>query len=129
LRLWNRLNSLENDRITKVVFLNDYQLAGINVVNWCSNVKRIFATIGEEEVYHNREQCNLDSIRDKFFSLQEDEWKIALTKKPKLRFYRQFKSTLNLESYVKFNLTSSQRSVTALTESRCFTPTYRNWTF
>jgi hypothetical protein len=113
LRLWNRLNNLENDRLTKVVFMNDYQLAGTNVKNWCSNIKSIFATIGEEEVYNNRQQCNIDYISAKLFLLQEEEWKTALTTKPKLRFYRQFKSTLSLENYVKFNLTSSQRSVTA----------------
>jgi hypothetical protein len=113
LRLWNRLNSLDNDRITKIVYVNDYQLAGINVKNWCNNVKRIFVAIGKEEVYLNQDQCDLNSIYNKFLLLQEEEWKTALTQKPKLRFYRQFKYSFNVENYVKFNLTPSQRSVTA----------------
>ena len=44
---------------------------------------------------------------------QENEWKANILRKPKSRFYKLFTETLEVENYVKFNLTSNQRSVTA----------------
>ena len=46
-------------------------------------------------------------------NLQEEEWKNSLLLKPKLRFYRMFKQNMSVENFVKYNLTPSQRSITA----------------
>jgi hypothetical protein len=64
-------------------------------------------------LFYDREPCNINDVNKKLFCIQEEEWRRALVRKPKLRFYRQFKDKLVVENYVKYNLTSSQRSVTA----------------
>ena len=113
LRLWNRLTTLNMDRITNHVFINDFYLAQSGDDNLCANVYRIFSCINEEDLFYNRVPCDIYSVANKLMHLQEEKWKNALISKPKLRFYRKFKSCLEVEKYVKYNLTSSQRSVTA----------------
>ena len=69
--------------------------------------------VGQEDSFYNRLPCDINVASIKLFEVQEAEWKAAMSKKPKLRFYRLFKTTLAVENYVKFNLTPSQRSITA----------------
>ena len=44
---------------------------------------------------------------------QNDMWKRAVPKKPKLRTYCLFKETMGIENYIKYNLSSSERSAMA----------------
>ena len=41
---------------------------------------------------------------------QNDMWKQAVPKKTKLRTYCLFKETMDIENYIKYNLSSSERS-------------------
>ena len=42
-----------------------------------------------------------------------EKWKLLVTQKPKLRFYKEFKNVKEFEPYVKFNLSSVERSYIA----------------
>ena len=44
---------------------------------------------------------------------QNDMWKQAVPTKPKLRTYCLFKATMDIENYIKYNLSSSERSAMA----------------
>ena len=44
---------------------------------------------------------------------QQEKWYQAIQTKPKLRFYKLFKTKLNVENYVLYNLEPIQRSLTA----------------
>ena len=44
---------------------------------------------------------------------QSDMWKQDVPKKPKLRTYCLFKETMDIENYIKYNLSSSERSAMA----------------
>lgn len=113
LRLWNRLVTMADNRLTKHIFVNDFYLSMSNYDNWCTDVWRILSLTHQEDTFYNREICDLDFTLDKFLELQEADWKKALPRKPKLRFYTMFKESLLVENYVKYNLTISQRSLMA----------------
>ena len=113
LRLWNRLIALNDERLTKHIFVNDFYLAMSNFENWCTNVWRIFKAVDEENLFYNREPCDINVISKKLMNIQEENWQRGLLMKPKLRFYRLFKTVLQVENYAKYNLTASQRSFMA----------------
>lgn len=113
LSYWNRLNQLDSNRLTYKVFLHNYNLAVQGHTNWCSQVLSIFDAIGIADVFDNRNLCDLKLCKDILLKKQEVEWQIAVTQKPKLRFYALFKSNLYPETYVKLNLTAQERSILA----------------
>ena len=94
LRHWNKLVELPETRTTKHVFINDFYLACSNFDNWCMDVFNIASAIGEEEVFYNRGMFDIDDARKKLYVIQEERWKHDIMLKPKLRFYRMFKSEL-----------------------------------
>ena len=113
LRLWNRLVQMSDDRLTKQIFINDFYLAMSDYQNWCKDIWQILCTLEMEDTFYNRETCDLNYVREQLYKLQEINWKKAILHKPKLRFYRTFKKSQQLENYVKFNLTGAQRSFMA----------------
>ena len=64
-------------------------------------------------MFYSREICDINSVKQTLFEKQEEDWKHNVQNKPKLRFYRQFKENIEVENYVKFNLTVAERSITA----------------
>ena len=113
LRLWNRLILMRDDRVTKLIFEYDYSQALEGKKNWCYDVSNILSKLELETVFLNKEVCNLDTAEQILLRKQEESWRQNIQNKPKLRFYKLFKSSFDTENYVKFNLTASQRSVTA----------------
>ena len=113
LRLWNRLVSMPDDRVTKQIFVNDYYLAMSNFENWCTSIYRILNVLHKENLFYERQPCDIDSALQSFYTIQEEQWRRAIVQKPKLRFYQLFKSNLAVENYVRYNLTPSQRSIMA----------------
>ena len=107
LRLWNRLLKLPDNRILKQVFRYDYNKC---TNNWSQGVKAILENINMGNIFDNLETCNLDLALEKLHANENKEWKDKLVFKPKLRTYLQFKDTLEVEKYIKFNLTPCERS-------------------
>ena len=109
LRYWNRLVKLDDDRLTKYVFISDYESGA----TWCKNVKLIFDDIGQTDVYINMSICDLEMCSKLLLGNYAEKWKEYILLKPKLRTYCLLKDDFQTESYVKLNLTRSQRSLMA----------------
>ncbi|XP_060563130.1 uncharacterized protein LOC132722622 [Ruditapes philippinarum] len=60
LRMWNRLVSLDDNRITKQVFNVDYSHCQNN---WCSEMKDIMSKIGMNDNFINRQPINLATAK------------------------------------------------------------------
>ena len=110
LRFWNRLMHMDNNRITKKIFLWEYD-TGSN--NWCSEMKHIFLQLGLTETFQNLVHCDLDYARNMLWEKFENEWQTEISSKSKLRTYKSYKGELRLEEYISINLSRTERSITA----------------
>ena len=99
LRYWNRLINMNNSRLTKCIFNEDYKSNG----TWCDSVKTIFKECNRYDIYVNRIPCDLADIKQKLLSLYIAELKTKIEQMPKLRTYRQIKENFETEYYVKIN--------------------------
>ena len=111
LRYWNRLINLDESRLTKIIFNNDYDLES----TWCKSVRNILQEIDNVDVYKNKVQCDLINIEEKLMENYCKNWKVEILKKPKLRTYALIKREFGTEKYVRLNLTRQQRSLLAQT--------------
>ena len=109
LKYWNRLLNMENNRICKQVFLWDY---GIQNDNWSSFILGICETLNLE-MFENLSQFDLDHCMYKLTVQDNIDWKESVNTKPKLRIYKLIKSKIETECYVRFNLSSKERSMLA----------------
>lgn len=113
LSFWNRLIKLSEDRLTRKIFEEDHYLAIHGHNNWCSSIFSILQSLELEGIFYEKALCDLTYCKDKMFSNQEVNWKVAIRDKPKLRFYTMFKEILKTEMYVKLNLSAHERSLLA----------------
>ena len=109
LRFWNRLIKLDNDRLTKKVFLHEYRVNRRG--SWCFFVKRTLASIGMGHIYTHLQECDLALCRQRLQELYILTWSTNVNKKPKLRTFVQLKLSYKTEAYVKLNLERNQRSI------------------
>ena len=86
LSFWNRLVTLTNDRLTRIVFDWNHDQALAGVTNWCSQIRDICRVIEIEEVFFNKQVCEVKFCEEKLKDIQEKEWKETISRKPKLRF-------------------------------------------
>ena len=86
LRFWNRVVNMSNDRITKVVFLWDYNLRD-RIKNWSYDIANVFRDINLQSKFSNLEIVNLDDAACKLRDIFERKWAIDVCRKPKLRTY------------------------------------------
>ena len=87
LRFWNRLLKLPDNRLTKRIFIDDFYLAQSGHENWCSNVFKILEKLNLEHLFYERKMVDIKEIKDQLMNKQNDMWKQAVPKKPKLRTY------------------------------------------
>ncbi len=107
LRFWNRLMQMSDNRLTKQVFVWEYCNGN---KNWCSDVLQIFKSLDAEFIYENFMKCDLKLAEQQLRNLENNVWKTSVPKKPKLRFYREFKQEKKPELYVTMNLSRNERS-------------------
>ena len=107
-RYWNRLMKLENHRITKQVFLFDYQSQ--SKYTWSSYIKSLFIETDKVNLFHSLVTCNINTVKYLLIQKHIQNWKSQVLSKPKLRFYNIFKNIPVTESYVSINLSSIERS-------------------
>lgn len=105
---WNRLINLPDTRLTKKVFLWDYDLLNNN---WCNELQSILESLNMLSNFQNKDVCNINNVKDELFKLCEHDWKNAVKSKPKLRTYVKFKNTYVTEGYVNSCLPRFQRSL------------------
>ena len=113
LKLWNRLVQMDNDRLTKKVFLYDYQNARQGVKNWCYELQSLLESILKPECFRERSICDILSAKEILLEHQKRKWKLQFDGQRKLRFLKSFKDEICTENYVKYNLSSSERSYMA----------------
>ena len=113
LRFWNRLLKLPDNRLTKQIFIDDFYLAQSGHENWCSNVFKNWKNLIWNTCFMKEKMVDIKEIKDQLMNKQSDMWKQAVPKKPKLRTYCLFKETMDIENYIKYNLSSSERSAMA----------------
>ena len=110
LRFWNRLQLMDENRLTKRIFSQMFD----NPENsWCNDVKNIASSLGMLDIYSSKGQFNLPSVLNKCQELMSLEWKEQITSKPKLRTYIKFKSEFKTEPYVSKYLPKNIRSLVA----------------
>jgi hypothetical protein len=118
LRLWCRLIMMPASRLTKRIFLWDYELSMSGYNNWSNFVKTLFYETGYPLMYDNifspiDVSSLVDSCRNSLRTIETDCWRSDLEKFPKLRTYKCFKNTFGTEKYIQIPLSPSLRSILA----------------
>ena len=108
-RLWNKLLKLDDNRITKQVFLHDYVVNGV----FCNSIKNICAKVDLQYCYNNKTVIDIKLLQEKLNANYVTAWKEQIELKPKLRLYKLIKSEYQVESYCKLYLSKFQRSLLA----------------
>ncbi len=76
LKLWNRINAMPNDRMTKKVLMWDVKCGYANT--WSADVKHIFQSCNLAYVYENCEVCDTSTLKvaeEQLMSAYIDKWK------------------------------------------------------
>ena len=77
IRFWNRLINMPDSRLTKQVFLADFNR---NINNWCSEIEQIFDSVNCLVIFQERITCDLLLFESKLkFNLQ-NEWHNEINK-------------------------------------------------
>ena len=109
-RYWNRLCEMDNNRLTKHIFLWDY---GKNMNNWSNCIKSVLIECNMNDHFINQQSCNLNHVKEKLLLLNVNTWKEEVSQKPKLEFYKTVKHEYLCEKYVYENLDRDIRSCVA----------------
>ena len=112
LSLWNRLVQMDDNRLTKQVFLWDKTHNG-----WCKNIKDIMNTIQCIECFNEDATVDLGQARELLHSIYCENWRNDVMNFPKLRTYIMYKREYGAEPYVKLVHNRGHRSVMA--QFRC----------
>ena len=70
IRLWNRLIKMDNNRLTKTIFLWDYEETQSS---WCQNVKEIFGKLDFDNEYNLKQIVDIEKAKTNLFKLAEHE--------------------------------------------------------
>ena len=111
LQFYNRLLSMNNDRLTRQAFEADQN--HMSSTNWSGMVKQILSDIGKESNIENFEKIDINFANEKFKVLTNREYQENAEIKPKLRTYKLFKRHVETEKYVTAKLSRYERSLIA----------------
>ena len=110
IRYWNRLIRISNNRLTKKIFLYDYN---IKHNNWNSEIENMLESVNLLNIFQTKIMCDISlfqfKIRENLYNIWYDE----IHKMPKLRTYVLFKHEYKTEEYLKMYLPRSHRSLLA----------------
>ena len=109
-RLWNRLVKMDGSRLTKKIFLYDYQTRHNN---WSKNMSYWLQSIDMSEEFEELKMCNLETVKERTYKAFEEKWKLNVDSQLKLRTYKLFKTQFKTETYVTQNLDRNERSYLA----------------
>ena len=108
IRLWNRLITMEDIRITKQAFHMDYDNC---CNNWTSELKSIMTKIDVSNCFREKTVINMTEAKSRIIYLYASIWRSDIQRIPKLRTYRTFKTEFTREQYLTLNLRKCERSV------------------
>ena len=109
-RMWNRFLAMEDNRINKQIFIQDYTS---DIMNWCKDFQTVCTSLELNDAFENLCPIDLDLFRTKLNDYAVEKWKISVLSKPKLRTYRLFKTDLAPEPYVDCCMSRFKRSIFA----------------
>lgn len=109
IRLWNRLVNMDDSRLTKRIFMWDYNQCKNN---WCQEMEQLCNDI-EDNFFIQKITCNIDNYQQKCMEKWADTWRENLSTKPKLRTYKLFKNEYHTEDFVKYCYSRPKRSLLA----------------
>jgi hypothetical protein len=110
LRLWNRLVKMDNNRLTKKIFLWDKDHGNLS---WNSEIRQIFHSLNYPNIFENNETIDIKLAENKLKENTLNKWLVDIKNKPKLRTYLLFKDNLKVEDYVIHCTNRAQRSLLA----------------
>ena len=112
LRFWNRVINMDEDCLTKKIFMWDY-LERRSIGSWNSDIFKIFDKIGKLDIYQNRCTVNIQDAKLILKRHDKQVWSENLEQLPKLRFYKRFKFTNECDPYVFRVSNRAHRSIMA----------------
>jgi hypothetical protein len=110
LRFWNRLMSMDNNRLTKKIFSWDMEQPGSS---WSNNIQTILEMLDMETIFIHKSKVDLSQVEAKLRNITNEKWQQEIINKPKLRTYILFKDSYTVEPYVNSFLSRHQRSLLA----------------
>ena len=110
LNVWNRMIKMNNNRLTKFIFMYDMRLCKSN---WSSEIKHILFDFNLQHVFQGITLCDMRQLKTNICSSMHDKWVNSVHNKPKLRTYKIFKDNLNAEQYVTHYMSRRSRSLLA----------------
>ena len=122
LRLWCRLIMMSPTRLTKRIFLWDYELSLNGTRNWSYRVNQLLHETDMEAYYENiftplDTTSFIQECRKIFKHSESTQWQTDIEKYSKLRTYRNIKIHFGTEKYLTCLLSTDMRSV--LAQLRC----------
>ena len=84
LRLFNRINKMEKDRLPKIIYNWD---ASLGLDTWASEIKHIAATLALPLTLNENEQYDLDASYNRLLANNRLKWALESETKPKLRTF------------------------------------------
>ena len=118
-RMWCHLCLLPPDRLTRRVFDWDYRQAQLGMNPWLKNTGAILQDCGLEALKNTRlltssRKWVVDTAITELTDIFELQWKVEINNMPKLRTYRELKSTFTCENYVEMLQPSSRSCIARL---------------
>ena len=123
-RQYHRMTRMDDERLTKQIFLWDKALNDRNIVTtWSSETKSIFNDCNYSELFESNCSFNLKEVVSKMteiFKTKQSEFLSAeCAEKPKLRTFNVFKDFHVKPAYISKPLTFHQRRMMAKTRLGC----------
>ena len=105
---WNHFIAMDNQRLTKRGFLNDYLL---KKGNWSKEIWEIFHKLDLNSVFTDMHKCPLNIIRDKLHRVFFENLEYDINNKPKLRIFKHSREANYLPKYISMILPRYHRSL------------------
>ena len=96
IRYWNRVVKMDQSRLTKRIFLWDYNR---EVDSWSKNVSIILSSINCSHIFQAKLVCDITHLEYKLIANYANIWRSLLLEKPKLRTYVKYKGEYAPENY------------------------------
>ena len=118
IRLFCRLNTMNDQRLTKKIWNWSNSISGSNCKNWAYNIKRFINKYDLDQIGVNSlsPKEGVVACRDILQNIENNQWSTKLWNDKgnangnKLRTYRKFKSELCTEQYLNLNIPRTKRS-------------------
>ncbi len=71
LRFWNRVLNMNESRLTRNMFENDYKMCK---KNWCNDMKQLFNILSKMSIFEEKPSCNIRELQI-CNNIWKDKWK------------------------------------------------------